>query len=173
PNEAGYYLASRWSCRDETGAAALDATCALMQAKTVTEGQEALGRISNSSWNWVLADRSGSIGYQMSGRMPIRRAGVRGLVPLPGWDPANDWQGAYPAEMLPRELNPMRGWSITANHDLNHLGKAHPINVCMASYRAERIDALLAPDRLTLKQMRDIQLDLYSKQAEKFMAVIR
>src|SRR5262249_48370072 len=23
PNEAGYYLASRWSCRDETGAAAL------------------------------------------------------------------------------------------------------------------------------------------------------
>src|SRR5439155_24804787 len=72
PSEAGYYLATCWSCRDETGAAALDATCAILAARTVKEGQAALGRVSNSSWNWVLADRANSIGYQMSGKMPVR-----------------------------------------------------------------------------------------------------
>ena len=29
----------------------------------------------------------------MSGRMPVRREGHNGLLPLPGWDPANDWRG--------------------------------------------------------------------------------
>ena len=87
----------------------------------------------------MLADREGNIGYQMSGKMPIRREGVSGLVPLPGWNPANDWQGFQPPQNLPRTLNPSQGFVATANQDLNYLGKAHPINVCMASYRADRI----------------------------------
>ena len=146
PAEKGYYLATRWSGREETGAAALEGTCAILVAKTVTEGQAALGRVSNSSWNWVLADRAGSIGFQMSGKAPIRPPGVSGLVPLPGWDPANDWQGFHPPEALPRALDPPEGFIATANQDLNHLGKAHPINLCMASYRADRINAILATD---------------------------
>lgn len=174
PNEAGYYLATCWSGRDETSGAALDAACAILQARTVEEGQAILGRISNSSWNWVLADRVGNIGYQMSGRAPRRRAGVSGLVPLPGWDPANDWQGFHAPEELPRAFNPPVGFFATANQDLNPFGKVKPINLPMASYRADRINAVLARStRVTLEQMQKLQLDLYSTQAELFMPVIR
>jgi len=198
PLKDGYYLATRWSAREEIGAAALNATCAVLVAKTVKEGQAALGQVSNSSWNWVLADRTGSIGYQMSGKMPIRPANVSGLVPLPGWDPRNDWQGFQPPEALPRAIDPPQGFIVTANQDLNHLGKVRPINLCMASYRADRICAMLARDDasslaqegprragdrrappgeterlMSLEDMRKIQLDLYSTQAEGFMAIIR
>ncbi len=173
PTEAGYYLSTRWSGRDETSAATLDAGCGIVEARTVEEGQASLGRISNSSWNWVLADRAGNIGYQMSGKAPRRRSGVSGLVPLPGWDPANDWKGFHAPEDLPRAFNPPAGFLATANQDLNYLGKAHPINVPMASYRADRINAVLArPGRVTLEQMQKLQLDLYSIQAELFMPII-
>jgi len=177
PSAPGYYLATRWSCREDNAPTALDSTCAILVAKTVEEGQEALGRISNSAWNWVLADRAGNIGYQMSGKMPIRPPGTSGMVPLAGWDSANDWQGFYTPEDLPRALNPPQAFLATANQDLNHLGKVHPINLCMAAYRADRISAILSapksPGGMTLEDMRAIQLDLYSPQAERFMAIIR
>ena len=174
PNETGYYLATRWSCGEATSATALAGGCGILEARTVEEGQAILGRLANSSWNWVLADRAGNIGYQMSGKAPRRRAGVSGLVPLPGWDPANDWQGFHAPEDLPRALNPPAGFLATANEDLNHLGKVHPINLPMASYRANRIHAVLArPGRRTLAEMQKLQLDLYSTQAELFMPMIR
>ncbi len=174
PHEAGYYLSTRWSCRDGTSAAALDSACGILEARSVAAGQEILGRLSNASWNWVLADRAGNIGYQMSGKMPRRREGVSGLVPLPGWDPANDWQGFHEPEELPRAFNPAAGFLATANEDLNHLGKVRPINLPMASYRADRINAVLArPGRVTLDQMQKLQLDLYSTQAELFMPILR
>lgn len=172
--KAGYYLSSRWSCGDGTSAEALEAACAILEAHTVAEGQTIMGRLSNSSWNWVFADRAGNIGYQMSGRAPRRREGVSGLVPLPGWDPTNDWQGFHAPEDLPRAFNPPAGFLATANQDLNHLGRVHPINLPMASYRADRIHAVLArPGKITLEQMQKLQLDLYSTQAERFMPVIR
>jgi len=174
PNETGYYLATCWSARDGTGAAALDGACGILEARTVEAGRMLLGQISNSSWNWALADRSGNIGYQMSGKMPRRAAGVSGMIPLPGWDPANDWQGFHALEDLPRAFNPPEGFLATANNDLNHLGKVHPINLPMASYRACRINAVLdRAGKVNLEQMQKLQLDLYSIQAELFMAVIR
>jgi len=177
-SKPGYYLATRWSCAEGSSAEAFNSASGMLMAKTVAEGQALLGRVSNSSWNWVLADREGNIGYQMSGKMPVRREGVSGLVPLPGWDPTNDWQGFHPPEDLPRAFNPPRGFIATANQDLNDLGRAHPINVCMAGYRAERISAVLAAqdssgEAMTLETMRELQLDLYSVQAERFMKLIR
>jgi penicillin amidase len=174
PQEAGYYLATRWSCGEDTSAAAVEAVCGTLTARTVDEGRHYLGRLSNSGWNWLLADRDGNIGYQMSGRMPKRRAGISGLVPLPGWEAANDWQGFVEPEELPRALNPPEGFIVTANQDLNHLGRVHPINLPMAGYRAERITALLAEGKLaTVETMKPLQFDLCSKQAERFMAIIR
>src|SRR5207247_811949 len=86
----------------------------------------------------------------------------------------NDWQGFHAPEDLPGAFNPPAGFLATANEDLNHLGKVHPINLPMASYRADRINAVLArAGSFTLQEMQKLQLDLYSTQAEKFMPIIR
>lgn len=174
PRVPGYYLTTRWSCGEETGAPSLDAILGMLEASTVEEGQGLLGRLCNSSWNWLLADREGAIGYQMSGKMPLRRPGTSGLVPLPGWDPDNDWRGFADVEDLPRRSDPEEGFLVTANDDLNRWGRVSPINLCAAPYRAERIRSLLArPGVFTLDEMKAIQFDLYSLQAERFMAVLR
>jgi penicillin amidase len=106
--------------------------------------------------------------------MPLRRDGVSGLVPLPGWDPANDWQGFASPEDLPRMMNPPQGFIATANQDLNEWGKLQPINLPMASYRAERIASVLSrASDLNVEAMIKLQFDLHSTQAERFMSLFR
>lgn len=174
PHEPGLYLASRWSCGEETGAASLDGLLEMMQARDVRQGTECLGRLSNSSWNWLLADRGGTIGYQMSGKMPLRRPGTSGLVALPGWDPENDWRGFAPLEDLPRTLDPPEGFLATANDDLNHLGTLAPINLCVAPYRAERIRHVLSrAETVSVEDMEALQYDVYSTQAERFLKILK
>jgi penicillin amidase len=173
PSRPGLYLATRWAVAAGTGAASLAGVLGILHAETVEAGMECLGRVE-TAWNWVLADRHGGIGYQMSGLLPRRRPGASGLVPLPGWDPANDWQGFVPAAELPRALNPEEGFLVTANDDLNHLGVARPINLPMGSHRADRIAAVLAGrDGWTVDDTERLQMDVYSTQAARFMDVLR
>jgi penicillin amidase len=173
PAAPGLYLATRWATGAGTGAASLAASFGMLHARTVSEGMDLLGRVE-TAWNWVLADRDGGIGYQMSGRMPMRREGAAGFVPLAGWDPANDWHGFVPASDLPRALNPPCGFIATANDDLNHLGRARPINLPMGAYRAQRIAELLgARDDWTVAATERMQMDVHAPQAARFMEVLR
>ncbi len=165
-------LTTRWA-PSESGARSLNAARAMWTAGTAEEGMRALGELE-TAWNWVFADRAGSIGYQMSGLMPRRAEGVDGFAPRPGWDATYDWRGYVPAEELPRELDPERGFIVTANDDLNHLGEADPINMPMGDYRAKRIAELLgARDDHDLSSFSDIQLDEHAIQAVLFMDILR
>jgi penicillin amidase len=132
-----------------------------------------LGKVE-SSWNFVLADSKGNIGYQMSGLMPIRRDGVSGFVPLPGWVRENDWKGFVGFVDLPRIINPESGFFVTANNDLNEYGKVKPINMPMGPYRAERIAQVLSEDKkFSVEDIFSMHMDVYSVQAEAFMKILK
>jgi len=172
PQMEGYYLATCWA-PSQSGVASLNAACSMWRARTVGEGMDCLGRI-DSSWNWVLADDAGDIGFQMSGQIPQRGADITGFVPLPGWQAENDWQGFVPHTELPRVINPIEGFFVTANQDLNAHGKVAPINMPMGDYRARRISELLGRlKKATIKDCNAIQMDLYSIQAAEFLVVLR
>lgn len=171
PNHEGYYLATAWAT-SLSGAVTFNHLAKMWDAKTVEEGMDLLGH-AESSWNFVLADTQGSIGYQMSGLLPKRRDGVSGFVPLPGWEKSNDWQGFVQPGDLPRCLNPENGYFVTTNQDLNSYGKARAINMGMGPYRSERVNSLLAGNnRITREYMYEIQHDVYSTQAESFMKIL-
>ncbi len=173
PHKPGLYLATKWASGHGTGAASLQALVDLLHAADVEEGRDSLGRLE-TAWNWVLADTHGDVAYQMSGRAPRRRPGMSGLVPLPGWDPENDWQGYLDPHEMPRELRPKRGFCATANNDLNHLSTGRPMNLPMGAYRAERIEALLAErDDWDVQAMGEMQMDVHSPQAEAYMEILR
>ena len=53
----------------------------------------------------IYADVDGNIGYQSPGRVPVRGKGD-GAWPVPGWDPAYDWQGYLPFAELPSSFIP-------------------------------------------------------------------
>ena len=172
PRRAGLYLATRWSASD-SGAVTLAALLQMADVSTVKEGMDTMGKVE-TGWDFVFADNAGDIGFQMTGKVPKRRASVSGFVPLPGWKAENDWDAYLSVDEMPRILNPKTNFFATANEDLNRYGKESPINMPMGSYRAERINALLAEkDDFTVEDVYAMHADVYSLQAERFMAILR
>lgn len=172
PHRPGLYLATRWTGAD-SGAVTFRALFDIAEAQTVQAGMDIIGRVE-TGWDFVLGDTEGNIGFQMTGKVPKRRAGVSGFVPLPGWEARNDWTDFIRVDEMPRSLNPASNFFATANHDLNAYGQVPPINMPMGSYRAERINALLAAkDNFTVEDVFAMHADVYSLQAERFMAILR
>lgn len=167
----GYALATRWSGA-EGGAQSINTLLQMWTARTVAEGMAAFANVE-SAFNWIFADSAGDIGYQMSGLMPLRPDDWSGFAPRPGWDARFDWQGFASPEELPRVHNPADGVIVTANQDLNHLGRAKPINAPMGDYRARRIRRLLAQrSDHDLSSFRAIHMDTYSIQAAEFLEIL-
>jgi penicillin amidase len=167
----GFYLNRAWSAHRGGAARSLEALARLTEAKTVPEAQVVVREVTISC-NWLLADREGNIGYQQSGLLPDRRHS--GLHPVPAWDGRWHWRGLVPSERLHSVLNPSEGFLATANDDHNPPGGPLVINLPMGSYRADRIRELLSDNTsCTLDDMEQIQNDLYSLQAERFMPILR
>jgi penicillin G amidase len=174
PMQEGHYLNLCWSAARGCGAGEFNGFLSLPFAKNVREGMECFRQLEALTFNWVLADTQGNIGYQMSGRMYRRPRGVSGMVPLPAWEKKYNPKGFVPATRLPACYNPREGYIVTANQDLNHLGKDKPINLPMAPYRSARISQLLRKKRvINADYMKKMHFDLYSLQAQELMKVIR
>ena len=171
PFEEGYYLTTLWSGRFG-GARSLKGGLKLWNATDVKQGMMCLGELE-MSFNWVLADIQGNIGYQMSGLLPKRRKENSGFVPLIGWDSENDWRGFYDLEDLPKAYNPKEEIFVTANENLSQYGKVNPHTIAMGSYRSDRIKKLLMEkDDFTVDDIKKMHYDVYSNQAEVFMELI-
>ena len=172
PNQEGYYLTTKWAAA-ESGATTLTSVLKMWDCKTVEEGMNIFGK-TETGWSFVFADSNDDIGFQMSGNVPKRRDGISGFIPLPGWKKENDWQGFLDIKELPRCINPEQGFFATANHDLNYLGTANPINMPMGSYRVDRINSILENgNEHTIDDTFKMHFDVYSLQAEYFMEIIK
>ncbi len=109
---AGRLLSMRWSAPEamqpDTGA------FALFTARDVDAARRAIG-LGTAPYNYVIADMAGNIGHATGGRVPVRRRGD-GSRPVPVTDGVDAWDGFVPAEAMPGQVNPARGWVGNANH---------------------------------------------------------
>jgi len=173
PTKSGKYLAMDYTGRSGAGADVFNTTMKIHTVRTVAEAQRLLRGLAAPTFNWIIADREGNIGFQMNGKMPKRADGFGGLLPIPGWDSANDWQGFENPAKHPSCLNPESGFFATANNDLNEFGENSPINICTAPYRVQRISEILKKNQsATPETFQAMHYDLYSKQAERLMPLI-
>ncbi len=92
----------------------LTALLQMDRARNVTELREATYSWHVPTFCVVIADVDGRIGYQCTGRIPIRKVWERGY--RPGWDPQHQWEGLIPFEGMPRLDDPEQGYVITANN---------------------------------------------------------
>lgn len=118
----------------------------------------------------VGADRSGRIGNLVRARVPERDR-VNGWLPVPGWSGAHEWRGMIPFERMPRELDPERGFVVTANNRL--VPDDHPdylLTDCHPGTRAARVAQQIARrDELVAGDMQDILRDTDSAPAREIV----
>jgi penicillin amidase len=120
------------------------------------------GHVAPAS-NMVWADRSGSIGYKLIGRLPIRRGGCPDL-PKPGWTGGFEWEGTVPYEELAEVTDPESGFLVTANNRVAGDGYRHHVSSdYLDGYRARRIEELLgASEEHDLEGFEEMQSDVLS-----------
>ncbi len=111
--------------------------------------------------NVVYADAEGRIGYQCTGRYPIRR-GWDGSMPVPGWDGEHEWEGWIPFEELPWDADPPEGFLATANNRICDETYPHRIGVDWTPpSRIRRIAELLeAQPRHSVETFATMQTDV-------------
>ncbi|MFG2751893.1 penicillin acylase family protein [Streptomyces xanthophaeus] len=120
---SGYAVALRWTALDP--GKSMDAVFKINRAKDFNAFRAAAADFEVPSQNLIYADNkgvSGNIGYQAPGRIPVRNQGHDGRMPAPGWDSKFAWKGGkdgnagyIPQNELPWDLNPSRGYIVTAN----------------------------------------------------------
>jgi penicillin amidase len=118
----------------------------------------------------VYADVDGNIGYQATGKVPIRAAGD-GSLPVSGADNAHEWTSYIPFDKLPSIYNPPSGIIGTANGRI--APDNYPYSISMeweAPWRQERIYHVLESGRqFSPADMLALQTDIHSE-AELFAA---
>lgn len=165
-------LAVRWAEHDQNRL--LDAVFALNRASDWASFRQALSSWDGPHMNFGYADADGHIGYQSTGRIPIRAPGHQGLMPVPGWTGENEWQSFIPFEELPHLLDPPDGEVYSANNKV--IDDSYPYHLAYEwsdPYRAIRIGQLLGERKgLGLEDMKAMQLDSYSLHAEALRPVL-
>lgn len=159
-------LSLRWTLYD--GSLLMQSIVHLNSASNWEEFREALRDWDMPGQNFAYADAAGHIGYQSTGRIPIRAPGHQGTVPVPGWTGEYEWQGYIPFEELPAVLDPPAGYVATANNKITP--DSYPYYLThdwFPGYRAERISELLeASTQHTIETIAGIQAETYSLPAE-------
>ena len=159
-------LALRWTLYDSLHIPFLDVN----EAQNWQDFRRAFSQLDAPGQNVVFADVDGNIGYQTTGKVPIRAAGD-GSLPVSGADNAHEWTSYIPFEKLPSIYNPPSGIIGTANGRITP--DNYPNSVSMeweAPWRTERIYRVLESGRqFSMADMLALQNDVHSE-AEQFAA---
>jgi penicillin amidase len=139
-------------------------------AQNWEEFRHAFSQLDAPGQNVVYADVDGNIGYQATGKIPIRAAGD-GSLPVSGADNAHEWISYIPFEKLPSIYNPPSGIIATANGRITPDG--YPNSLSMeweAPWRTERIYHVLESGRrFSAADMLALENDIHSE-ADLFAA---
>jgi penicillin amidase len=132
--------------------------------------RRAFSELDAPGQNVVYADVDGNIGYQATGKIPIRASGD-GSVPVDGSDNAHEWTGYIPFEKLPTAFNPSSGIIGTANSRITTDGYGYSLSVEWESpWRTDRIYHVLeAGKKFSAADMLSLQTDVYSE-LDRFVA---
>ncbi|HUD67676.1 MAG TPA: penicillin acylase family protein [Candidatus Sulfotelmatobacter sp.] len=159
-------LALRWTLYDGLHIPFFD----LDTAQNWEQFRHALSLLDAPGQNVVYADVDGNIGYQTTGRVPIRAAGD-GSLPVNGADNGHEWTSYIPFEKLPSIYNPPSGIIATANARITPDNYPNAISMeWEAPWRTERIYHVLESGRqFSPADMLALETDIHSE-AELFAA---
>lgn len=150
----------------------------LNTADTIEAARTAALNIRHVSQNVTIAHRNGRLGWQVTGRLPLRGRGS-GAFPSPGWEPGYGWVGWLPSAQNPGVSDPPSGHLVNANN--RTIPADYPTVIShtwLAPYRAQRIEAMLAQAQdtgqtLEAADMAAMQMDLRSVKAQVFLDALR
>lgn len=136
----------------------------LVNTKSYEQFQNIVTNFGALDANYMYADSSGNIGYQLSTPLPIRKNSSTGILP--------DALGSqvpykfYPLDATPHVLNPKIGWIANCNNKPDNPSNAQGFYF---ADRILRIDELLnSKEKFTIDDMKNFQFDITDRYIANF-----
>jgi acyl-homoserine-lactone acylase len=136
--------------------------------------------------NVMVADTSGNIYYQRTGRVPRRPAGYDWSRPVDGSTSATEWQGLHPASDHVQVLNPPQGYMQNCNIAPDVMMVNSPLTAdktlpylygssagAMNPRGARAVQLLQADDSVTIEDARAYATDVHPYGVERWVEVLR
>ncbi len=161
----------RWSAFEDAGSSlGLEE---FLTADSAAEFRDALKHFRQISLNFVFADTDGNIGWQVTGRVPIRSRGD-GVLPYTVSNGRDNWQGWIPFGEMPHNSNPEEGWLGTANHKT--VSKSFPYyysNYFSSSFRQKRLMEIMEQRAPTgAEDHWEYQRDIVNLKAQRIVPIM-
>lgn len=163
-----------------------EAWFALNHAKDYRDAVAAMDTLQLFPQNVMVADTSGNIYYQRTGRVPKRPDGYNWRRPLDGSTSASEWQGFHAASEHVQILNPPQGYMQNCNItpdvmmvDSPLTPDKYPADVYGAAggginERGARALELLSADKsVTVKEALAYAVDVHPYHSERWIAVLK
>ena len=166
-------IALRWTLQDGMGLMFFDVN----SAENWDQFRKAFSTFGAPGQNVMYGDVDGHIGYQATGRVPIRAASD-GSLPVSGSDDAHEWKGWIPFDEMPHVYDPPAGILATANGRITPNGYKYSISTeWEAPWRTDRIYRVLeSGKKFAPADMLTLQMDVSSTYdrfcADKFVYAI-
>jgi penicillin amidase len=166
-------IALRWTLQDGEGLVFFDVD----SAQNWDEFRKAFSAFGAPGQNVMYADVDGHIGYQATGRVPVRASGD-GSLPVSGSDDAHEWKGWIPFDDMPHVYDPPSGILATANGRITPNSYKYSISTeWEAPWRTDRIYRVLeSGKKFASADMLALQMDVSSTYdrfcADKFVYAI-
>ncbi len=168
------WLSMRWTALEPSDEPT--AYLKAIRAKTAEEWYAAMDGYKAPAQNYLVADRSGTIGIRSTGRFPVRPGDGRGDRIFDGSTSASDWIGDWPVAKYPQALRPAQGYLASNNQQPldpavrpEYLGWDWP-----TPWRAMRINEILRGDAaMTPEKMRLAQTDPTSVLTARVLGAVR
>lgn len=155
----------------------------LLTAKSVDDLRNALKQVI-TPLSYVVADRHGDIARISTGHVPIRTGGdgsrpvlvndVADVVVDGVANGGDDWAGIIPADEMPVDMRPTRGWAGTANHRV--VKQDYPYaysSFFAASWRYRRISEFMEQHTtVSAEDHRSLINDIKNPMAETLLSVL-
>jgi penicillin amidase len=172
PDRHGRRRAYRWVAHSAEQLAAT--LTPLEDARTIDEAFADANGLGTPGQNFVVADRSGRIGWTVYGSIP-RRLGLDGLLPASWADGTRGWNGWLADEEYPRVIDGKDGRIWTANARV--VGGEMLATLGDGSYeigsRARIIrDRLMSKDRFGPRDLLEIQLETGAEFLERWRTLL-
>ena len=174
PTLLGKTPVAMWWAFLETENPILDAVYELNRADTSARAAQAASKIHAPGLNVVWANAAGDIGWWAAAKLPIRPANVNPSFILDGSNAEADKLGFYPFSENPQEVNPARGYIVSANHEpKSATGVPVPGYYCVPE-RAQRLDERLRDGTVKWdnKASQALQLDTQTSYSQRVLKLL-